>query len=82
MRIVIQNCVSGEYLKSVGAHTEWTGDMKKALRFRSSQAAMVCCVDNRIPHAQIVLKFDYDHDGEYDITLPVSRECKEVAGKL
>jgi len=74
MKILIQNCLTHLYLKSL---SEWTDDPNGAQSFPTSERALGFCTEHRIPAVQIVLKFDYDR---YDIKVPVTPECEKSAG--
>ena len=71
MKIVAQNCLTKKYLTEQG---RWTRAPAKAKVFASSWKAYEYCLLHRIPHAQIVLKFD---SAEFDLRLPVSDTCKD-----
>jgi hypothetical protein len=58
---------------------KWTADPEAARIFPTSESAISYCAEHRVPHAQIVLKFDQDYATKYDITVPLSKECKEAA---
>ena len=74
MKVLIQNCFTHSYLVSLD---EWTNNPASARTFPSTDRAMAFCMEHRIPQAQVVLKFDYD---QYDIKVPISKECEELAG--
>ena len=75
MKILVQNCVTHLYLKYL---SEWTSDAEEAQNFVSSHRAMIFCAQHRLPAVQIVLKFDSER---YDISLPITEECDETAGR-
>jgi len=74
MKILVQNCLTHLYLKSP---TEWTADASKAKTFSTSESAIIYCAKHWIPAVQIVLKFQ---PGRFDITVPITEECEDVAG--
>jgi hypothetical protein len=74
MKILVQNCFTHLYLKSLSA---WTADPIDAKAFATSESAILYCTEHRIPEVQIVLKFEPDR---YDITVPITEECHEAAG--
>ena len=73
MKILVQNCLTHLYFKSL---TEWTADPSEARGFLTSENAIVYCAKHGIPAVQIVLKFDPDR---YDITVPITKECDQAA---
>ena len=72
MKILVQNCMSHLYLKTL---TQWTADPAEAMVFPSSENAILYCIEREVPAAQIVLKFDPDR---YDITVPITEECAQA----
>lgn len=74
MKILVQNCLNHLYLKSL---TEWAADVSEAKAFPTSENAISYCSEHRIPAVQVVLKFDPDR---YDITVPITEECDQIAG--
>jgi hypothetical protein len=74
MKILVQNCLTHLYLKSLN---EWTADPTEAHSFASSEKAILYCSKHEIPAVQIVLKFQPDR---YDITVPITEECDQAAG--
>ena len=74
MKILVQNCLTHLYLKSL---TQWTADPSEAQTFPSSENAILFCTKHEIAAVQIVLKFDPDR---YDITVPITEECDQAAG--
>ena len=76
MRILVQNCVTCAYLVSPD---KWSDDAEAARTFPTSESAIAYCAEHQVSHAQIVLKFDDDYATKYDITVPLSKECKEAA---
>ena len=74
MKILVQNCFTHLYLKSL---TQWTANHAEAQAFPSSENAILYCAKHKIPAVQVVLKFDPDR---YDITVPITEECEEAAG--
>lgn len=76
MKILIQNCKTHLYLKSL---SEWTPDPEEARSFKTSDQAIRLCAEHRIPAVQIVLKFD---NAAYDVPIPITEECGEASGDL
>jgi hypothetical protein len=74
MKILVQNCLTHLYFKSMA---EWTANSSEAKSFPSSQNAILYCNKHQIPAVQIVLKFEPDR---YDITVPITAECEQAAG--
>jgi len=74
MKILVQNCMTHLYLKSL---TQWTADAAEAKTFPTSENAILFCAKHDIPAVQIVLKFDPDR---YDITVPITEECEQSSG--
>jgi len=70
MRIVVQNCVTNEYLTDIGT---WSPAVKEAKVFRNSVDAYFHCTRHQVEHSQILLKFGRP---ELDVKLPVSESCK------
>jgi len=75
VKIVAQNCLTKKYLTE---QDTWTRAPAKAKVFDTSWKAYEYCLLHRIPHAQIVLKFD---SAEFDLRLPVSDTCKDQSKK-
>jgi hypothetical protein len=73
MKILVQNCLTHLYLKSL---SEWTPAPSEARTFPSSESAIVYCAEHRIAAVQIVLKFDFD---KYDISVPITEECEQAS---
>jgi hypothetical protein len=73
MKILVQNCLTHLYLKTL---SDWTVDPTEAMNFPTSENAIVYCAEYRIPAVQIVLKFELDH---YDISVPITEECKQAS---
>ena len=71
MRILVQNCKSGQFLTSDG---EWSPDVLMAREFESSGQAVSFCVRKDCADVQVVLKFTRD---DMDVKLPVSATCKD-----
>ena len=76
MKILIQNCKTHLYLKSV---SDWTSDPEEAKNFKTSDQAIKICAEHHIPAVQIVLKFD---NRAYDVPIPITEECRESPGDL
>jgi hypothetical protein len=74
MKILVQNCLTHLYLKSL---TEWTADPTEAKSFPASENAILYCSQHQIPAVQIVLKFE---PARYDITVPITAECEQASG--
>lgn len=74
MKILVQNCLTHLYFKSL---TEWTADPTEAKGFPTSENAILYCAEHEIPAVQIVLKFD---PARYDITVPITEECEQASG--
>ena len=70
MTIIVQNCVSGEYLKP---NEKWTQEAGEAKVFAGTFEAYEYCKKHDIPDSQILLKFGRD---DLDITMPVSANCR------
>jgi len=75
MKILVQNCLTHLYLKSL---TEWTADAAEARTFSSSENALLYCAKHEIAAVQIVLKFEPDR---YDITVPITEECEQAGSQ-
>ena len=75
MRILVQNCLTHLYLKTL---SEWTANPSDAKNFPSSESAIVYCSKHQIPAVQVVLKFDPDR---YDISVPITPECENAAAQ-
>jgi hypothetical protein len=75
MKILVQNCLTHLYFKSL---EEWTADSSEAKGFPSSEKAILYCTQHRIPAVQIVLKFDPER---YDITVPITEECEQAGSQ-
>jgi hypothetical protein len=73
MKILVQNCMTHLYLKTL---SDWTPSASEAKNFPSSESAIVYCAEHRIPTVQVVLKFDPD---KYDISVPITEECEQAA---
>ena len=65
MTIVVQNCVTKEYLSNSG---RWTTDASGARIFASTIDAFYYCHNRRIANSVIMLKFDRK---EFDVSIPV-----------
>jgi hypothetical protein len=63
MRILLQHKETGLYFKDIDL---WVRQSSEAMDFVSSTAAIEFCVANKLPSAQIVLKFE---EQQYDIVL-------------
>lgn len=72
MKILVQNCLTHLYLKTL---SDWTPIAADAKQFSTSERAISFCAKHQIPAVQIVLKFDYDR---YDISLPITEECERA----
>jgi len=72
MKILLQNCATREFLKSLGS---WTNDAGEAMEFKSSSEALDFCFLHRpeLGEIQIVMKFS---DGQYDMAFPVTDGCR------
>ena len=71
MNILIENCKTHQFLKTLGT---WTSNLAEAKFFQNSTEALKFCNEHEIPKAQILLKFS---DARYDVKLPVSEECRD-----
>ena len=76
MRILVQNCKTGEFLTSTG---DWSKDHISARSFESSGQAVNFCVRQDCADVQVVLKFSKD---DLDVKLPLSATCKESSEPL
>ena len=65
MRILLQNRGDSLYLKRDG---EWTCDHREAAAFEDTDDAVAHCIRNRLPHMQVVMKFE---NSLYDLSLPL-----------
>lgn len=72
MRILVQNCKTGEFLTDAG---EWSRDVLRARNFESSGQAVSFCVRQDCGDVQVVLKFTRD---DMDVKLPISAACKDT----
>jgi len=74
MRILLQNCGTLQFLKSLGC---WTNNAGDAMEFKSSNEALDFCFLHRqeLGEIQIVMKFS---DGQYDIAFPVTEGCRDA----
>jgi hypothetical protein len=75
MKILVQNCFTHLYLKTL---SEWTPSPHEAKSFPSSEKAIIYCTEHQLPAVQIVLKFDYDN---YDISVPITEECEKLGAQ-
>ena len=66
MKVVLQQKMSGLYLKGAGT---WTPNTTDAMDFMSSSRVTEFCAAHKISGVQIVLKFEEQH---YDIVLPMA----------
>jgi hypothetical protein len=73
MKILVQNCLTHLYLKTL---SEWTADSAEAKTFPNSESAILYCSQHRLSAVQIVLKFESDR---YDISLPITEECEKMS---
>jgi hypothetical protein len=71
MKVLVQDVINSAYFQSPAC---WTPNAEEAFVFEDSQAAVQFCLENEIPHAQVVLKF---RDGRYDVLLPVREAAIE-----
>lgn len=71
MTIIVQNCITKEYLDDSG---EWINDASKAKVFRGTIDAYEHCKAHDIPNSQIVLQFGRR---DLDLTVPVSANCRD-----
>jgi hypothetical protein len=65
MTIVVQNCVTKEYLSKSG---RWTTDASRARIFASTIDAFYYCHNRGVANSVIMLKFDRK---EFDVSIPV-----------
>jgi hypothetical protein len=65
MTIVVQNCVTKEYLSNSG---RWIADASRARIFASTIDAFYFCHNRGIANSVIMLKFDRK---EFDVSIPV-----------
>jgi len=65
MTIVVQNCVTKEYLSKSG---RWTSDVSRARVFASTIDAFYYCHNRGVANSVIMLKFDRK---EFDVSIPV-----------
>ena len=65
MTIVVQNCVTKEYLSESG---RWTSDASSARVFASTIDAFYYCHNRGVANSVIMLKFDRK---EFDVSIPV-----------
>ena len=65
MTIVVQNCVTKEYLSKSG---RWTTDASCARIFASTIDAFYYCHNRGVENSVIMLKFDRK---EFDVSIPV-----------
>lgn len=70
MTIVVQNCLTKEYLSESEG---WTPEFQDAKRFGSSVDAYFHCKQHSIPDSQVILAFGRP---DFDVKLPVSASCK------
>ena len=66
MRRLLQRIEDGRYYQGRGT---WTEDPEHALAFNKTSGAIECCLRERLPPVQLVLKFE---DSVFDIRLPCS----------
>ena len=71
MLVLLQNCVTHEFL---GPLNQWTEGKANARNFRSSAAAVEYCVHHEMPDCPLVMKFN---GSRYDVVIPVSSECRK-----
>ena len=64
MRRLLQRIKDGLYYQSQGT---WTNDPENAFVFHKTSNAIECCLRERLPPVQVVLKFE---DSVFDIRLP------------
>jgi len=69
MTIVVQNCVTKEYLSNSG---RWTSEGSHARVFASTIDAFYYCHNRRVADSVIMLKFDRR---EFDVSIPVKTTC-------
>ena len=73
-RILIQHCRTKRFLS--GTH-EWTPNAQEALDFQTNLNAIACCLERRLPSAQVVVQ---EAPGEEPIVVPVGEEaCRLIA---
>jgi hypothetical protein len=65
MTIVVQNCVTKEYLSKSG---RWTTDASRARIFASTIDAFYYCHNRGVANSVIMLKFDRE---EFNVSIPV-----------
>ncbi len=66
MTIVVQNCVTKEYISKSG---RWTSDASRARIFASTIDAFYYCHNRGVANSVIMLKFDRK---EFDVSIPVA----------
>ena len=71
MTIVVQNCITKEYLDEAG---KWTLDDGQARVFRSTIDAYEHCKRHDVPDSQILLQFGRR---DLDVSVPVSSNCRD-----